>query len=600
MRLRRVAPILTLATALSLGACASHQPKPTALPSPKNTAYRAADANQQYMYDWLMGKIAEAHRLIAQWQPDKNLTKAFDAVASVHFLAAAKVDHDPENAGRAAKMALKVPDADTAYQAGQLLLEKTPEIGYWFISQALFVKGDYQGAADAFVQCVEHAVDKPEAIKRSAYAFDRLGHPEKVDEVLAILQKKYPQSDILPLRRIQSLAARGDYYDALQSVNEILKDQPARVDLMLVKAELLNKMNRLPKAVHFLQDQLQQYPDSIELHMALGDAHSALGDQAAAGLEYAQLMRLEPDAPLWRYKYANSLLLQKKSQEARAVLLPLLDNPEYRHKAQLQFGFAAEVDGDMPKALDLYQQASATQEVGVQVTALNRAIIAALGLRDVASIEKNLATLEGIVQEERTRRAGQQTPEFLNEQQLSLYIYQIELLKLQNQRRAAYKLAAKALAAMPDEDDLIYSHALLAEEFGEIDQAIADLEKLVAKNPQNVHHQNALGYLLANHDRDLARAYALIQNALNLMPDSAAVMDSMGWVLYKMQRYDEAESYLKKALAQQHDAEIAIHLGKTYLKLNQRQQALAVWQQALEKTPDNAELKQLIEHNQQP
>ncbi len=106
--------------------------------------------------------------------------------------------------------------------------------------------------------------------------------------------------------------------------------------------------------------------------------------------------------------------------------------------------------------------------------------------------------------------------------------------------------------------------------------------------------QNALGYTLADQNRQLPEAQALIEAGLAQMPDSAAVLDSMGWVLYRQKRYEQALGYLKRAYELGDDSEIAVHLGEVQWAMGDKAAAHKTWEEALKRHPGNKPLEERL------
>ena len=151
------------------------------------------------------------------------------------------------------------------------------------------------------------------------------------------------------------------------------------------------------------------------------------------------------------------------------------------------------------------------------------------------------------------------------------------------------------VAQYPDSLDLRMARVFALERAGKPEAAIRDLRQLLQERPGDAVVQNALGYTLADHDRDLGEADSLIRAALRQTPDSAAVLDSMGWVLFRQGRLDEAAEYLERARAIGDDAEIDLHLGEVQWARGDRDAARRTWQEALERRPDDARLKERLE-----
>ena len=152
----------------------------------------------------------------------------------------------------------------------------------------------------------------------------------------------------------------------------------------------------------------------------------------------------------------------------------------------------------------------------------------------------------------------------------------------------------EALQRFPDNTDLLYDHAMLAEKLNRLDVMETSLRKIMVIAPKNQNAYNALGYSLAERNIRLEEAYTLIAKALELAPEDPFIMDSMGWALFRLGRLDEAESYLKRALAERPDAEIAAHLGEVLWAKGDRDSARAIWKAQLEANPDNAVLKETV------
>jgi tetratricopeptide (TPR) repeat protein len=180
------------------------------------------------------------------------------------------------------------------------------------------------------------------------------------------------------------------------------------------------------------------------------------------------------------------------------------------------------------------------------------------------------------------------------QQAVQVYVTEAELYKELGKPKRAMAVYDEAIAANPGNADLLYARGLLAADLGEVEQAEADLRAVLRLRPGDADALNALGYTLAEQTDRLDEAYAYISQALKKLPDSAAVMDSMGWVLYRMGRKQEALEYLQKAASKLEDGEIAAHLGEVLWSLGRRNEAREVWQKALRFAPDNPKLKRTI------
>jgi Flp pilus assembly protein TadD len=151
------------------------------------------------------------------------------------------------------------------------------------------------------------------------------------------------------------------------------------------------------------------------------------------------------------------------------------------------------------------------------------------------------------------------------------------------------------LVQYPDSVDLRMARVFAYERAGHGDAAVRDLRQLLRERPGDAVVQNALGYSLADQNRQLDEAHDLIAAALAQTPDSAAVLDSMGWVLFRKGRSAEALPYLERARQSGDDAELDLHLGEVQWALGDHAAARKTWQEGLERRPDATELKERLE-----
>lgn len=169
------------------------------------------------------------------------------------------------------------------------------------------------------------------------------------------------------------------------------------------------------------------------------------------------------------------------------------------------------------------------------------------------------------------------------------------LLSSNGDTAGALALLDTALKAYPDAVELRFARIFQLESADKVDAAIADLRRLVADRPNDPAATNALGYTLVDRTRHHKEGLQLIEQALAETPDSGAVLDSMGWALFRIGRHQDALSYLEQAKRRISDPEVDLHLGEVLLALDRKNDARDLWQKASERYPDNDELKQRLQ-----
>jgi tetratricopeptide (TPR) repeat protein len=176
-----------------------------------------------------------------------------------------------------------------------------------------------------------------------------------------------------------------------------------------------------------------------------------------------------------------------------------------------------------------------------------------------------------------------------------MYSAKAGLLEYRGDTRRAGQVYDEALARYPDSLELRLNRTFFFERTGKEDAAIRDLRALLVERPGDSQVQNALGYTLADHNRNLPESRQLITAALAQSPDNAATLDSMGWLLFREGKYAEALEYLKRSSKAGADPEIDLHIGEVQWAMGEQAAARQTWAKALEQAPENDKLRKRIE-----
>jgi tetratricopeptide (TPR) repeat protein len=180
------------------------------------------------------------------------------------------------------------------------------------------------------------------------------------------------------------------------------------------------------------------------------------------------------------------------------------------------------------------------------------------------------------------------------EQRVQVRQAESQLLRDAGDNAGAYSVLEKALGEHPDDPDLLYDIAMVAEKIDRLDITESRLKQLIALKPDNAQALNALGYTLVDRTNRASEGLELIEKAHKLEPGDPFILDSMGWANYRLGRLDDAERYLRQALDERPDAEIAAHLGEVLWKKGDTVRAREVWQSQLKSTPDSAVLRETM------
>ena len=357
--------------------------------------------------------------------------------------------------------------------------------------------------------------------------------------------------------------------------------------------------------------------DSAVARFATGDAYAwsaqlALdrGDKTLARKQYAEALRRDPESLRLRTGYAallgdlgdnagaaRTLAGGKQSDvtfgaraayAARAddkTLLSALyreierDGSERSGRRLMLLGQLAELLERPLQALEWYRQVPAADErwfdAGMRIVVLSDAG------GDVAAARARLGELR-VVAGADAKEAG------------DLYLLEAELLMRKSSKAEALAVYSRGLEQLPGDSRLLYARAMLAIDLDDLGAAERDLLRMIGDDPQNADALNALGYTLADRTPRITEALALIERALKLKPDEPAIIDSYGWVQYRLGHLDEAVRHLRNAFAKSPDTEIAAHLGEVLWVNGEQDEARRVWEQGRRKDPENKVLAETM------
>lgn len=363
--------------------------------------------------------------------------------------------------------------------------------------------------------------------------------------------------------------------EAQREIDQALTLRPDWERAALLKAEILGR--RMPgDAIGYLEKFLAAQPDSKPVAGALAQMYLDQKRFADAKNVLQRLLDREPDNKDVMFGLA-SVELQTKDYAPAEALLEKLKTAGYGEPGVIEL-YLAQIAEDTTH----YDQAIARYR---EVTEGDRAWLAKLR---IGALYGKLGRLD------EGRRWFADLPAVTIEQRVQVKQAEAQMLREAGDDAGAYRVLSEGLSEHPDSTDLMYDLAMVAEKLDRVDEAEKRLSKLVELKPDDAQALNALGYTLVDRTSRTQEGFDLIEKAHKLSPADPFILDSMGWALFRLGRLQEAEDYLRRALAQRTDPEIAAHLGEVLWAKGDRDNARAVWQPQLESNPDNAVLKETV------
>lgn len=403
--------------------------------------------------------------------------------------------------------------------------------GLKMIASFLGNEGDKQAALEVMRRLVAAHQDDPDAL--FAYA------------LLAV------KTDQLPAAR--------------QAMEQILSRGAPTTPMAMAYVGIRQKQGDTEGALSWLEGQIEKDPQDFDLRTAYA---RLLADQRRfedAKAEFEILAKMQPDNAEVRFALGILHLQTQSLESAERHFRRLVSGEEYADEAGYYLGQLAETRKDYDQALQWYSS------VGEGDNHFDAQLSMALTMMKQKRFPAARAKLHDITPA---------TPD----QKTRLTRVEGELLSQEGKYREAMGVYDRALEGGFN-SDLLYSRAMLAEKMGRLDLLERDLKHILEREPDNSQALNALGYSLADRTTRYPEAYALIKRAYELSPNDYYVLDSLGWVLYRMGRLDEAEAYLRRALKLRNDPEVAAHLGEVLWFRGDRKGARMVWEDALQSAP---------------
>jgi len=569
--------VLALSCAL-IGGCASGQPKPeadsqdepeTAISvEPQSTAPEtedrsklpAQDLTETILYEFLLAEIAGQRGNVG--------------LAAQAYVDLAKRTRDPRIARRATEIALYARMGGAAIEAARIWYEADPDSQrpLQALAGLLVNAGRYDEALPLLKKLLATSSNGPgEGFVELNRTLGSVQDKKSALNLVQGLAEDYPQLPQAHFAVAQAAAGAGEDTLALAEIRTASKLRPDWEAAVLLEAQVLIRKSA-DDALALLARYLQKHPEAREVRLNYARMLVTQKRFADARGEFQKLLADFPDSTDVTFAVALLSLQLDDYAVAESNLKRLLDS-NYRDKSsvRLYLGQIAEEQKNYSEALRWYGEiASGEQYLPAQIRF-------AQVLSKQGKLEAARAHLQQI-----DARNGQQ--------RVQLILAEAQLLREANKPRVAFDLIRQALDGIPDNPDLLYDYAMLAEKVERMDILESSLRKLIELRPEHAHAYNALGYSLADRSQRLPEARDLIEKALKLAPDDAFIADSMGWVLYRLGDLKDSLGYLRRAFEGRPDPEIAAHLGEVLWALGERVEAEKVWRDAARKSPDNETL----------
>jgi tetratricopeptide (TPR) repeat protein len=492
-------------------------------------------------------------------------------IALEGYMEAAKRTHEPKFAERAAMIAVYMKNSNKTNEALALWLHQDPQSQAARKIAALLALrgGDKKAAAEQlYALLTVDTAGFENALLELGAVLQKEGKINAVYDALDVLSVQHPDQAVIYFMQSLFAIQKKDKNLAEIKIRQALKIKPDWDKALIFQAQIAVFSGELSKAKTLLKEASLKYPGNNKINKTLAQVLIKSENYEEAIEVYKKVISVEPNDLESQFAVGLVYLQLNQDDQAEDIFKKLLEQPDWQYQAMFYLGKIEEKHGHIKKALVWFDKVT------------DGPFVFDASISAISLLEKDKQLNEASL---RLTLLQAKFPK----QKLRLLLVQAELFNQQKQYEKAFNLLTKALAEFPDQKELLYTRALMAERVNKPDVVEADLKKILVTDPDNIEALNALGYTLLSKSNRYAEAEKYLQHALKLAPDEAVIIDSYGWLQFKLGNNEKALGYLQKAYDKQQEHEIAAHLAEVLWALGKKDEAKKLFNKALKDAPDN-------------
>jgi tetratricopeptide (TPR) repeat protein len=479
---------------------------------------------------------------------------------------------DPQIARRAVESALRARAFGPALESATLLIELDPEsaLAREIIAALIANEGDLAKARTQLASILAKTANRSAVLMQLSHLYGKFPDKAAVLEATRAVTQPYlsmPESHYA-LGVAAIVAGKMDL--AATEADVALEQKPSWQQAAILKAQVLRKAAPV-EVVPFYESFVKANPASMEVRMQLGRELAAERKLVEAREQFREVEKLARNDPQAAYAIGLLSLQLEDFADAQGAFTRALKQG-YREPTAIYLGMGQSAEGlkRYDEAITWYQKVDSNDWVRAQL-----------------KIATLIARQQGLqAGRDYLGKIEARTPED-NVQRIQV---EAQLLRDAKAWKDTFDLLSSAVSKYPDSYELLYDRAMAAERVDRIEILEADLKRVIALKPDYAHAYNALGYTLAEKTDRLQEAKGLIEKAYKLSPDDPFILDSLGWVHYRMGNVDQALKHLQLAYSARPDPEIAAHLGEALWRSGQHDEARKIWRAALTENPNHETL----------
>ena len=501
--------------------------------------------------------------------------------ATVEYRKAAELSDSVELARKATRLGFNYGFNDEALLAAKrwVKLDKHSDEARAFLGQLYFRLDDLRNSRRQFERLIKADPEDPgkRLLSLLGYLSDER-EPERADKLMRGLAKPYPKSAMAHYAVAVLALQAGDVDYAKERATRAMELDPDYLRPKLLYARALMFEGEQDKAIeylaHIIGDSPQPDPDA-RMELALMYMLSGRDDDA---LSQVNQVLLEQGGRLDALRLMAIINFRLERLDAAwDDFEDLLASGQYRMDALYYLARIADYREQYERAVRLYKEVKFGSN-----TVFSQRRASALLAHKLDDVDAAFQLLEDFAAASPSNA-------------VEVVAMKAQLLISLDRFEEGLALFDKAIEYRPDNENMILGRAELLLRIGRIDEAIVGYRQAIKRWPDSATALNALGYTLADRTDQYEEAEKLIRKALKIDPKSPAIIDSLGWVLYKLGRHEEALHELQRAYEKLNDHEVASHIVEVLAVLERHDEALELLESAEKKTPDSELLNDVRE-----
>ena len=481
---------------------------------------------------------------------------------------------------RASRIASFLRNVSVAVEMGNMWLAKDPESqeALRTLSFQMVSMGRYREAVDHLTKLLELGAVIDFRLISNQTASDT-NASLVIDALIADfedLRTLYPENQSLRLGLAHLYQQNEQVEDAYELVRNLAKEMDDNPEVVILEVDLLEQMGEAALAKRRLEQSLRNNKNHKELRFQY--ARKLVDEQRyrEAHDQFEIIVEQFPDDYDMLYSLALISMEINMLNEAKLYFSRLVENAHRLDDSHYYLGFINAQENNTDTAIEHFFNVNGGGNFLPAQRSLAELMIRAGRYKEVKARLQNI----------RFRNSDYNIP---------LLTMEANVLMDEGFLDEAGTVLNNAVGAFPNNIQLLFLRSVYSQEINDLTTMEVDLRKIIQLNPNSPVAYNSLGYYLADRSDRIEEAYELIQRAVELAPNDPAIIDSLGWVQYRLGLYDEARQNLDKAYELYPDHEVAAHLGEVLWVMGEKSAARAVWRKALESQPDSESIRSAME-----